>query len=134
MARSACGTGLRSGERVMGMLVVGTFEAEKQAAQAVRKLLRSCVPSEHVRTLAPALRRRISGAIRNGKGRLRDKQSGGILVAVNAADNVSQVLAVKVLREHGARDIEQTSAAAPRSTTAKRARHGLPSIQYPLPL
>jgi hypothetical protein len=62
-----------------------------------------------------------------------NERSGGILVAVEAADNVSQCLAVKVLREHGARDIEQTTTGAQRAP-AKKSGSRLPSVQYPLPL
>src|SRR6266481_1667149 len=102
----------------MATVVVGMFEAENQASQAVSKLLRSCVPSGHVRTLV-ARRRGPSAASTRSNGRRssdrrgveqRSEQPGGILVAVNAADNVSKFLAVRVLREHGARDIEHTVA------------------------
>lgn len=141
----------------MAAVIVGTFEAENQAAKAVRKLLRSCVPSAHVRTLAPAFRRsggvsvrrvrvperranaRMSERRKDARGpdrrtdvQVSTERAGGILVTVKAADNVSQCLAVKVLREHGARNIEQTTAA--QSAPAKKSRSGSPSVQYPLPL
>ena len=89
----------------MADVVVGTFEAENQAARAVSKLLASCVPSEHVRTLT--LRPRSFGAAsRRSRGQAHARpQAGGITVAVRTSNHVSQILALRVLREHGARDV-----------------------------
>lgn len=115
----------------MNALVTGTFEAENQANEAVRKLLRACVPSNRVRTILPGTRRRLAAHLAEGGSAL--SEPGGILVAIKAPDNVSQCLALRVLREHGARNIERRNAErrrAPRVT----ARRTLPSIQYPLPL
>jgi hypothetical protein len=115
----------------MYSLVVGTFEAENQAIEAERKLLHSCVPSDRVRTILPGSRKRLAQL--RAEGGHAPGQPGGILVAVKALDNVCQALAVKVLREHGARDIERLNAerrARPRPSTRKT----LPSIQYALPL
>lgn len=115
----------------MYALVTGTFEAENQAIEAERKLLRSCVPSDRVRTIFPGSRKR-RAALRAESGRT-PRQPGGIMVAVRAGDHVCQALAVKVLREHGARDIERLNAerrARPRPSTRKT----IPSVQYPLPL
>ena len=112
-------------------LVTGTFEVENQAIAAVRKLLRSCVPSNRVRTIFPGMRKRLAAHHSEGGG--DPVQPGGILVAVKAPDNVSEHLALRVLREHGARNIECRSAErrrAPRATP----RRALPSVQYPLPL
>src|SRR5215831_9362727 len=41
----------RRKEKRMNTLVTGIFEAEHQAAQAVRKLVKSCVPTDLVRTI-----------------------------------------------------------------------------------
>jgi hypothetical protein len=92
----------------MYALVMGTFEAENQAIEAERKLLRSCIPSDRVHTLFPGARKRLA-ALRADAGR-NPRQPGGILVAVRAGDHVCQALAVKVLQEHGARDIERLNA------------------------
>ena len=117
----------------MAGMVTGTFEAENQAAQAVRKLLRSCVPSEAVRTLT-VRPRRFGAASRRSRGEIHLRpQRGGITVAVQTADHVSQHLALRVLREHGARDIGH-AAVEPSSLPAKKPSGGLPSTQYPLPL
>ena len=125
----------------MAIVVVGMFDAESQAAEAVHKLLRSCVPSGHVRTLVPR-RHQLSIASKRRSGRRssdrrggeqRSEQPGGILVAVNAADNVSKFLAVNVLRKHGARDIEHT-AAGHQAPPQKESGTGVPSVQYPLQL
>jgi hypothetical protein len=53
-------------------------------------------------------------------------------VAVTAANNVAQFLAVSVLRQHGARDIEQLPG-SPDPAPKRRAR-AMPAVQYPLPL
>jgi hypothetical protein len=115
----------------MYALVMGTFEAENQAIEAEQKLLRSCIPSDRVHTLFPGARKRLA-ALRGDGGRTR-RQSGGILVAVRAVDHVCQALAVKVLQEHGARDIERLNAER-RVRPRPSARKTLPSVQYPLPL
>src|SRR5215813_13045283 len=115
----------------MATVVTGTFEAENQATSAVRKLLRSCVPSERVRTLVSA-RRRSHYASQRSCGRRNAEQPGGIQVAVNAADNVSKCLAVSVFREHGARDIEQT--AAPNVNPTKTSGDVQQGVQYALRL
>lgn len=115
----------------MYALVTGTFEAENQAIEAARKLLRSCVPPDRVRTILPGSRKRL--AIHRAEGGRTPRQSGGILVAVRTVDHVCQALALKVLQEHGARDIERLNAerrARPRPSTPKTLR----SVQYPLPL
>ena len=112
-------------------LVTGTFEVENQAAKAVSKLLRSCVPSSLVRTILPGMRKRL--AAHRSEGGPPPDEPGGILVAVKAPDNVSEHLVLRVLREHGARNIERRNAerrARPRPT----ARRTLPSVQFPLPL
>ena len=116
----------------MYALVMGTFEAESQAMEAERKLLRSCIPSDRVRTLFPGARKRLAALLRADGGRTH-RQSGGILVAVRAVDHVCQALAVKVLQEHGARDIERLNAER-RARPRPSARKTLPGVQYPLPL
>lgn len=148
----------------MKTVITGKFEAEKQAARAVEKLLHSCIRGDHVRTFflkpthpraAYSVRARRPGSSRIGT---RDKKaayeapvaagtvelevgpaavadgveisaamgslpqapgataeenqpargpSDEILVAVEASDHVSQVLAVSVLREYGAHHIER---------------------------
>ena len=116
----------------MYAVVMGTFEVEHQAIEAERKLLHSCVPSDRVRTILPGSRKRLA-ALREEGGHT-PRHPGGIMVAVRAADHVCQALAVKVLREHGARDIEHLNAerrARPRPTSTRRAA---PSVQYALPL
>ena len=115
----------------MNALVTGTFEVENQAVEAVRKLLRSCVPSNCVRTILPGMRKRL--AAHRTEGGPIPEEPGGILVAVKAPDNVSQYLALRVLSEHGARNIERTDAerrARPRTIPRKV----LPGVQYQLPL
>jgi hypothetical protein len=114
----------------MNALVTGTFEAENQAIEAVRKLLRACVPSNRVRTILPGTRKKL--VAHRADSDLQAEQHGGILVAVKAPDNVSECLALRVLRQHGARNIERRSAErrSPRSSHRKT----LPSVQYPLPL
>ena len=115
----------------MYALVVGTFEAENQAIAAERMLLHSCVPADRVRTILPGSRKRLA-RLRADGGRA-PQQPGGIVVAVKAFDNVCQALALKVLREHGASNIERVNAerrAKPRPSKRKT----LPSFQYPLPL
>ena len=117
----------------MYALVTGTFEAEHQAIEAERKLLHSCVPSDRVRTIFPGSRKRLTAL--HAEGIRTPRQPGGIVVAVRAVDHVCQALAVKVLREHGARDIERLNAerrAKPRPRNIRRA--ALPSVQYALPL
>jgi hypothetical protein len=118
----------------MAAVIVGMFEAEKQAAQAVRKLLHSCVPSDHVRTVVATPRRPFGPAFRRSRGPRREQQSAGIMVAVKTADHVSQQLAVSVLRAHGARDIERTAFKPESSVPAGKSGDELPSVQYPLPL
>ena len=117
----------------MAGVVVGTFEAENQAAQAVQKLLQSCVPSEHVRTLT--VRPRPFGAA-SRRSRVQSHlrpQRGGITVAVKTAGHVAQHLALRVLREHGARDVAHTTLGAA-SQLARKARPGPSSGQFSLPL
>lgn len=149
----------------MKAIVTGKFEAEKQATRAVDKLLRSCVPCDHVRTFlvnpsrwrtaypvggnckksaragkmnderikATAVAGAIGlevrpaatadgvgvsayiGSLADALGKLgeEDKQTtappAGILVAVETSDHISQILAVSVLRRHGARVIERAA-------------------------
>ena len=81
----------------MNTLVTGTFEAQHKAAQAVRKLVKSCVPMDRVRTTSP------------GTGK-RQATYGPIKVAVMAAEYVAQQLAIRILRNYGAHDIECKSA------------------------
>ena len=111
-------------------LVTGTFEAETQAARAVRKLLNACVPSHRVRTIVPRGRQRPAAS----RTDISAGSRGGILVAVRASDHVSQYLALKVLRDHGARDIENMNAERRATLRRRRARQSLPPIQYPLSL
>ena len=113
-------------------VVVGTFEAENQAAQAVQKLLQSCVPSDDVRTLT--LRPRHFGAA-SRRSRVQSQlrpQRGGITVAVKTAGHVAQHLAVRVLREHGARDVAHSPLAA--QSRVKKIPAAPPSAQFSLPL
>ena len=112
----------------MNALVTGVFEAENQASEAVRKLLRSCVPSNRVRTILPGTRKRQAA-----RGGPQPPEPGGILVAVKAADNVSECLALRVLRQHGARNIERRNAER-RASPRRSAGRTLPGVQYPLPL
>jgi hypothetical protein len=141
----------------MKTVVTGKFSAVKQATRAVDKLLRSCVPCDHVRTFlvkpshpssgshkkaspasstdeqltphapsAGAVGLEVkSAAVADGVGvnayvgslegaldkigedRRDPSRPSGIVVAVEASDHVSQVLAISVLREHGARVIER---------------------------
>ena len=77
----------------MSTLVTGTFEGEHQAAQAVRKLVKSCVPMDRVQTTS------------SGSGK-RHAAHGPIKVAVTAPQFVEQQLAIKILRDYGAHDIE----------------------------
>lgn len=149
----------------MKTVVTGKFSAVKQATRAVDKLLRSCVPCDHVRTFlvrpsrksgavhpagtghkkaAPAKTRNEAtvaeatatagaiglelkpaavadgvgvsaylGSLEGALGKVGDDDSrtpsppAGIVVAVETSDHVSQVLAISVLREHGARVIER---------------------------
>lgn len=115
----------------MNAVVTGTFEAENQAVRAVRKLLNSCVPSNCVRTIVPRTRM------------AAQSERGGIMVAVRASDHVSRYLAMKVLRDHGARDIENVNSVgrttagrtiASRTAARRSARKSLPPVQYPLAL
>ena len=86
----------------MKTLVRGTFAAEDQAAQAVSKLIKSCIPLDLVRTIFPTARKR------HAAPRPASSQ-GGIMVAVKASQYVAQQLAIKILRDHGAHDIECVS-------------------------
>jgi hypothetical protein len=115
----------------MNALVIGTFEAENQAVQAVRKLVRSCVPSDSVRTIFPGARKRL--AAHRAQGGADPKEPGGILVSVRAPEYVAQRLAVKIMRDHGARDIANVNAER-RAKPRPRVHQALPSVQYPLPL
>jgi len=115
----------------MHALVIGAFEAENQAVQAVRKLVRSCVPSNSVHTIFPGARKQLA-ALR-AQGGHNPKEPGGILVSVRAPEYVSQCLAVKIMRDHGARDIENVNAER-RAKPRRRVHQPLPSVQYPLPL
>jgi hypothetical protein len=74
----------------MNTLVTGTFEGAQQAAQAVRKLGKSCVPMDVVRTVPGSTR----------------KRHPTVKVAIKTAEYVAQQLAIRVLREFGASDIE----------------------------
>jgi len=117
----------------MADVVLGTFEAESQAARAVRKLLASCVPSDHVRTLT-VRPRPFGAASRRSRGTHTRQPGGGITVAVRTSNHVSQMLALRVLREHGARDVGHApldSLPYPlRKTSPSPARA---SAQFPLP-
>jgi hypothetical protein len=108
----------------MSTLVTGIFQAEDQARQAVRHLIKSCVPMDLVRTILPGMRLRL--AAHQADGGHAPKEPGTVMVAVKAPEYVAQRLAVKILREHGARDIECVSApqpmAAPRQSTNPRLR------------
>ena len=88
----------------MNTLVTGTFQAEAQAYQAVRKLIDSCVPAKLVRAIVPGSRRRLAEHESDGGHPL--KEPGGILVSVKAPEYVAQCLAVKILRDYGACDID----------------------------
>lgn len=74
----------------MTILITGTFGGEWQAAQAVRKLVKSCVPTERVQTLSAGPARR----------------HAAIKVSVMAPHYVEQQLAMKILRDYGADDIK----------------------------
>ena len=119
----------------MKNMVTGKFKAEQQAVSAINKLLGSCIPSDHVHTffLTPSPRQpdfdlevgphaaaggvevtaymgsisRTSGIADAAEERA---QSTGIMVAVETSDSVSQALAAKVLREHGAHAVERAAA------------------------
>jgi hypothetical protein len=125
----------------MKTVVTGKFSAVKQATRAVDKLLRSCVPCDHVRTflVKPSKKRAAAhpaagaiglevkpaaaadgvgvnaylGSLEGALGKIGDDDPraptppAGIVVAVETSDHVSQVLAISVLREHGARVIER---------------------------
>ena len=92
----------------MNTLITGTFPAEQQAAEAVRQLIKSCVPLENVRTILPGMR--LNLARHQADGGHAPKEPGSIMVAVKAPQYVQQRLAEKILREHGARDIECVNA------------------------
>ncbi len=111
-------------------LVTGTFEAENQAVEAVSKLMRSCVPSDRVRTIFTSLRRPTAHRAQGGRN---PEEPGGIRVSVRAPEYVAQHLAVKVLRDHGARDIEHVNAER-RAKPRQSVRGPLPSVQYALAL
>lgn len=115
----------------MYALVMGTFEAQNQAIAAERALLHSCVPSDRVSTILPGSRKRLARF--RADGGQAPHEPGGIVVAVKALDNVCQALALKVLREHGARDIARVNAER-RARPRPMKRRTLPSFQYPLPL
>jgi len=87
----------------MNTLVTGIFEAEHQAAQAVRKLVKSCVPTDLVRTI-----RSTAGRTPRSNG-TTSRPSGVVKVAVKAREYVAQQLAIKILRDYGAHDIECVS-------------------------
>jgi hypothetical protein len=133
----------------MKTVVTGKFSAVKQATRAVDKLLRSCVPCDHVRTflLKPSKTRTAAhpdatatagaiglevkptaaadgvgvnaylGSLEGALDKISDDdrraptRPAGIVVAVETSDHVSQVLAISVLREHGARVIERDAGA-----------------------
>ena len=82
----------------MNTLVTGTFEDEQHAAQAVRKLVKSCVPVDLVRTI-PARKGK-----RHPADRKRSQQA--VRVAVRTVEYVVQQLAIRILRGFGAQDIE----------------------------
>jgi hypothetical protein len=115
----------------MAGLVVGTFEAENQAAEAVRKLLNSCVRTEHVRTSTLPPRRFATASRRRSVQAHQRPQRGGITVAVRTAGHVAQILALRILREHGARDVGH--APEPVLAPARKAL-GSGSAQFALPL
>ena len=92
----------------MSTLVTGTFQAEAQAYQAVRKLIQSCVPANFVRTILPGSRKRL--AAHGSEGGHPPKEPGGILVAIKTPEYVAQRLAVKILRDQGACDIDFVNA------------------------
>ena len=106
----------------MYALITGTFEGEGQAILAVRKLLRACVPANCVRAILPGSRRRL--AAHEAEGGAKPAEPGAVMVAVKATDNVSGVLAVKVLQEHGAQEIERTDAER-RAAPQRRARRSI---------
>ena len=106
----------------MNALITGTFPAQKQAVLAMRKLLRACIPANCVRAILPGSRRRL--AAHQSEGGPLPGEPGGIMVAVKATDNVSQALAVKVLREHGAQEIESKDAER-RAAPHRRARRSM---------
>ena len=99
----------------MSTLVTGIFQAEDQARQAVRHLIKSCVPMDLVRTILPGMRLRL--AAHEAEGGHAPKEPGTVMVAVKAPEYVAQRLAVKILREHGAREIECMSAPPPLAPT-----------------
>ena len=108
----------------MHTLITGTFQAEHQAVQAVRKLVKSCVPMDLVRTILPGTRRRL--AAHESEGGHPPREPGSIMVAVKAPEYVSQRLAVKILRDHGAQEIECLNAerrAMPRLRIRISVRH-----------
>ena len=99
----------------MSTLVTGIFQAEDQARQAVRHLIKSCVPMDLVRTILPGMRLRL--AAHEAEGGHAPKEPGTVMVAVKAPEYVAQRLAIKILREHGAREIECVSAPQPMAST-----------------
>jgi hypothetical protein len=88
----------------MSTLVTGTFQTENQAREAVRKLVKSCVPVDLVKTILPGMRLRL--AEHQAHGGHAPREPGAIMVAVKAPEYVAQRLAIKILREQGAREIE----------------------------
>jgi len=95
----------------MSTLITGTFQAEQQAVRAVRKLIKSCVPTDLVRTILPGTRKRL--AAHQSEGGHAPREPGGIMVAVKAPEYVAQRLAMKILRDYGAREIECVAAHQP---------------------
>ena len=87
----------------MNTLVTGIFETEHQAGQAVRKLVKSCVPTDFVRTIHST-----AGRARRSND-TASEPSGVVKVAVKAREFVAQKLAIKILRDYGARHIECVS-------------------------
>jgi|SoiMethySBSTD1v2_1073268.scaffolds.fasta_scaffold58369_4 hypothetical protein len=104
----------------MHTLITGTFQAEQQAVQAVRKLVKSCVPMDLMRTILPGTRRRL--AAHEAEGGHPPREPGSIMVAVKAPEYVSQCLVVKILRDHGAHEIECLDAE----------RRAMPRLQIPI--
>jgi len=104
----------------MSTLVTGTFQAEDQARQAVRHLVKSCVPMDLVRTILPGMRLRL--AAHEAEGGHAPKEPGTVMVAVKAPEYVAQRLAIKILREHGAREIECMSAPQPHASQSTNPR------------
>ena len=92
----------------------------------MRKLAKSCVPMDLVRTILPGTRRRL--AAHEAEGGHAPKEPGSIMVAVKAPEYVSQCLVVKILRDHGASDIECLN--AERRATPRQSIHVTPPTQY----